>query len=178
MLKLGYIIIRKRFIFYITMPKSLENCKEYGDIFKIVKRNVKEVLGTERVGFMLILSELPAGVAAMHYMGSNSIVLNKSVVESLNAIEKAREKRNYVIYGLLLHEYIHTLGYVDERTVRSFCWKICEKTFGKDHLTTKMAYQGLGKIYPELAWVKPSASFYNSAEMVSGFDTDNISYIA
>jgi len=160
------------------MPKSLENCKEYGDIFKIVKRNVKEVLGTERVGFMLILSELPVGVAAMHYMGSNSIILNKSVVKSLNAIEKVREKRNYVIYGLLLHEYIHSLGYVHERTVRSLCWKICEKTFGKDHLTTKMAYQGPGKIYPELAWVTPSASFYKSAEIVNGFDTDNISYIA
>ena len=160
------------------MPKSLENCKEYGDIFKIVKRNVKEVLGTERVGFMLILSELPAGVAAMHYMGSNSIILNKSLVKSLDVIEKAREKRNYVIYDLLLHEYIHTLGYVDERTVRSLCWKICEKTFGKDHLTTKMAYHGPGKIYPELALVKPSASFYNSAEIVNGFDTENISYIA
>ncbi len=160
------------------MPKSLENCKEYGDIFKIVKRNVKEVFGTERVGFMLVLSELPAGVAAMHYMGSNSIILNKSLVKSLDVIEKAREKRNYVIYDLLLHEYIHSLGYVDERTVRSLCWKICEKTFGKDHLTTKMAYPGPGKIYPELALVKPSASFYNSAEIVNGFDTENISYIA
>ncbi len=160
------------------MPKSLENCKEYGDIFKSVKRSVMEVLGTERVGFMLVLSELPAGVAAMHYMGSNSIVLNKSLIKSLDAIEKAREKRNYVIYDLLLHEYIHSLGYVDERTVRSLCWKICEKTFGKDHLTTKMAYQGPGKIYPELALVKPSASFYNSAEIVHGFDTENISYIA
>lgn len=159
------------------MQKSLENCEEYGDIFKIVKRNVKEVLGTQRVGFMLILGELPACVAAMHYMGSNSIVLNKSVVKSLNAIEKVKKKRNYVIYDLLLHEYIHTLGYVDERTVRSLCWQICEKTFGEDHLTTKMAFHGPGKIYPQLAWIKPSASFYGSAEMVSGFDKDNTSYI-
>ena len=159
------------------MEKRLANCEGYGDVFKIVKRSVKDVLGMRRAGLMLVLGNLRPNIGALHFLGSNAIVLNKSFVESLDVIVKTKKEKNYIIYDLLLHEYIHSFGYLDEHTVRSFCWKVCEKTFGKDHLTTKMAYEGPWKVYPKLAWVGPSGNFYPGAKIIKRFDEDSISYI-
>ncbi len=40
---------------------------------------------------------------------------------------------------MLVHEYLHALGYVSEAEVRSLVYKISKECFGEDHIVTKLA---------------------------------------
>lgn len=117
----------------------LDQCKDFKDIFQIVKRSVKETLGLERTGLMLYLTDMPMAVGAYHQVGSNSIVMNSSLFEHvMNTSANWREVNSFV-YSILTHEYIHTLGCLDERRVRQLTYVVSKGTFGDRHLATRMA---------------------------------------
>lgn len=46
---------------------------------------------------------------------------------------------NAIIFNLLTHEYLHTLGKFSERKVRQLVYDITKKCFGADHIATKIA---------------------------------------
>lgn len=156
--------------------KKLRECKDYGDVFEVVKETAKNVLGKSRAGLMLVLGDLPAQVGALHSLGTNAIVVNKAIIDALPVLVKKKEERNSIVYVFILHEYLHSLGYIDEGEVRTLTRSICEKSFGKDHLATKLALAGPWQLYPELAWIKPK-DFGETAEVVKGFDKSSTSYI-
>jgi hypothetical protein len=54
------------------------------------------------------------------------------------------------VYSILLHEYPHALGHVEEPEVRRAVYDISLATFGPDHPATKIASEGPGAIFPSI----------------------------
>ena len=119
------------------MPPDLERAKDYGDIFVLVKKSVNRSLGIHRVGLMLYLGNLPIRVGAFHPLGTNDIVLNRRL---LGQTKSLKEKSN--VYAILVHEYLHSLGFTDERQVRRLTHKVCQENFGKTHPVVQASLTG------------------------------------
>ena len=70
-------------------------------------------------------------------MGTNDIVINRRLLGSITSV---KEKSN--VFAILVHEYLHTLGFTDERQVRRLTYRICQDNFGKNHPTVEAALTG------------------------------------
>jgi len=155
---------------------DLEKSKNYGDLFVVVKQAVKKVLGQTRSGLLLYLGDLPLNVGAYHQVGSNGIVLNRRVLEIVSRSTKTEIEMNSFVFSLLLHEYLHSLGYLDEAEVRRLVYNICIKIFGEDHPTKILSLQmPISKIYPSDIHNKESTPYL---ELVKDFERPEKAYIA
>jgi hypothetical protein len=157
---------------YFLISAEIEKAKSYGDIFTLVKKAVKRSLGQHRVGLMLYLGNLPMRVGAFHPLGTNDIVLNRKL---LDAAAKTEPKWKAYVFSILLHEYLHTLGYVDEKQVRSLTYRICLDNFGRGHYIVEAAATG--------PWVNLSPEAFESIgeemdlERVPDFEKIDSGYI-
>jgi hypothetical protein len=159
--------------------KKFERVESISDVFELVKEIVKEFLDLERGGLMLGLMELGAGrgyfVGAFHQVGSNLIVMNKT---PLRVIEETRpEMSNAYCFHILLHEYLHSLGLLDEDYTRLTTIAISERAFGEDHPITLIS-KNFSSMFPEithmdLGWRPPEMKI----DFVSDFDRSNTTYI-
>lgn len=120
----------------------LENAEGYSEVWKIVKDTVKISLNERRVGMLLFLDDLPLRLGAYHPLGTNNIVLNRALVNIVEAASKSKRMINAFVYTLLLHEYLHALGRHGEAEVRPLVYEISRKSFGEDHITTQLAKLG------------------------------------
>lgn len=120
----------------------LENAKSYGEVWEVVKETTKFSLGQYRVGMMLFLDDLPLNIGAYHPLGTNNIVLNRALVQIVESATGSRKLINAFVYVLLLHEYLHALGYVAEKEVRQLVYEISKKSFGEDNLVSELARKG------------------------------------
>lgn len=159
-----------------SFKEQLEKCKDYGDIFDLVKKAVKKTIGRERVGLMLYLGNLPLHVGAFHQLGSNGIVINKRLLNLMFKSAKSITEVNSFIFTLLIHEYLHSLGYVDEHQVRRLVYEISREVFGTDHPATQMA------LHPPLPRIPPSEMQPGKRdielELIKDFERSNQSYIS
>lgn len=157
----------------------LEKARDLSEVFEVVKGVVKENLGRLRAGLMLGLADLgnhPAGfVGAFYPVASNIIVMNKVPLRRIR--ETNPELYKPYAFNVLLHEYLHTLGYLDEATVRRIVLDLSTKALGEDHLATHIArdYSAFfpSLVYPDVAWRPEELSL----EIVTGFDQSNVAYI-
>jgi len=117
----------------------LENAKSYGEVWEIVKDSVAFSLRKRRGGMMLFLDDLPIQLGAYHPLGTNNIVLNRRLVQIVEASIKSKRIVNGLIYNLLLHEYLHALGKYSELDVRRLVYVIAKKCFGEDYIVTTIA---------------------------------------
>jgi hypothetical protein len=163
-----------------SFNERLAEAESLADIFELVKHAVRKAHKTGRAGLTLGLAELggsEAGfVGAFYPFGSNIIVMNKT---PLRRIMTSRPQL-YKPYSflILLHEYLHSLGYVDEGFVRETAYKISLKLFGEEHLVTQIA-EDLGRFLPEL--IDPGPGWQPTGipaiEMVRDFDRSSTEYI-
>lgn len=155
----------------------LENAKNYGAIWEVVKETAKCSLGQHRASMMLFLDDLPLNIGAYHPLGTNNIVLNRILVQIAEAATNSRKLINGFIYILLLHEYLHALGYVAEEIVRPLTYEVSKKSFGEDSLISKLAKEGpweLLKNVPLGAIQTPKRVI----EIVKDFERNNQKYIS
>lgn len=117
----------------------LDKARGYNEIWELIKETVKDSLKERRVGMLLFLDDLPLQLGAYHPLGTNNIVLNRTLVQLVEATTKEKRLVNAFVYTLLLHEYLHALGYVPEAEVRPLVYQVSEDCFGKDHVVTKLA---------------------------------------
>lgn len=117
----------------------LENASSYGEVWEIVKDAVAYSLNKRRVGMMLFLDDLPIQLGAYHPIGTNNITLNRLLVQAVESSTKSKRVVNALIYNLLLHEYLHALGYVSELKVRQLVYHVTRECFGEDHIATAIA---------------------------------------
>jgi len=122
--------------------RELERARSFKDIFLVVKKAVKLVLGLSRVGLMLYIGDLPLKIFAYHIVGTNSIVLNRRILRAMSRSLFSDLEFNSTVFLILLHEYLHSLGYINEHKVNDLVYKISRKCFGKDHLVTEKALLG------------------------------------
>ena len=121
----------------------LDKSKDFQEIFSLVKKVVKKIMNEARVGLMLVLASLPAKIGAYHEVGSNSIVLNRRILDAVIKSGKTLREINSYIFTILLHEYLHSLGHLDERQVQEISYKVTSNTFGENHPTTRFVLNGL-----------------------------------
>jgi hypothetical protein len=117
----------------------LENAKSYGEVWNIVKDSVDFSVHKRRSGMMLFLDDLPIQLGAYHSIGTNNIVLNRTLVEIVEGSAESKLMVNALIYNLLLHEYLHALGAYSELDVRRLVYDIARKCFGEDYVVTVVA---------------------------------------
>jgi hypothetical protein len=154
-------------------------------IFENVKKDVKKIMGRHRAGLSLGLVEMGmfrgGFIGGMHFHPGTEIVMNKSPLKII------LESQPYEIiwaytYHILLHEYIHSLGIVDEQQCRTITLTISEEIFkDKNHPVLILARNGIGVFIPDLKIVfvpperRPDGM---SIEYVSGFDRESQSYFS
>jgi hypothetical protein len=156
--------------------ESLEQSKSYGDLFDLVKRATKKALGLNRSGLMLYLGDLPLRIGAFHQIGSNGIVLNRRVVDIVSRSASSIAEMNSFVFTLLLHEYLHSLGYLDESDVQNLVHRISSDIFGADHPTVHMALDPpLPKILPPDMHAE---SLDPTLELIKDFEASKPPYIA
>ena len=160
--------------------KELKKARTIPDVFEVVKLAVVKTLGIERAGLMLGLADLGAGrdflLGAFYPVGSNIIVMNKTPLKRISETDPKLFKP--YIFHVLLHEYLHTLGFIDEEECQVCSYFISRKLFGDNHLTTRIA-RDMREFIPELSypvygWYPPSRM---DVEIVEGFDSSNVDYI-
>lgn len=148
---------------------------DYDRIFSIVKKDVKRHIGRERSGLGLALSDLPATLGAYWQVGGNYIVMNESLVKAMTRIASSVTEFNSYVYVILMHEYIHSLGYIDEIETRKVTENVVRSAFGTDHFAYRMSSGDIWSLYPALKYVRGGNG--SNLRIVSTFDSSSISYI-
>jgi len=163
----------------MNFSEKLLNSKFIPDIFEVVKEVVRIMVNSERAGLMLGLAELGGSptfwIGAFYPVGSNMIVMNKS---SLNRVLETNPALfNPYCFHVLLHEYLHSLGILDEETTRRDTYEITRKAFGDGHTITQMT-QDIRRFLPYVTyhdpfWTPPREL---EIELVKGFDDSSVTY--
>jgi hypothetical protein len=164
----------------IDYGARLDKANSLPDIFEVVKSMVLHSTGKSRGGLMLGMANLgnpsQGFFGGFFAMGSNVIVLNKIPLQRIKETRPALYKP--YVFDVMLHEYLHSLGYLDEEEVRLKVHQMIRDALGEDHLATQIAAD-IGRFikhlaYPDVSWKPEDAGL----ELVTGFDRSSVSYIA
>jgi len=162
--------------------RTLNACETLADIFELVKQSVKRFLNKHRAGLMLGLANLGMKrgyfIGAFHPVGSNIIIMNKAPLEvALKSTDK--QVYNAYCFHLLLHEYLHSLGYVTEEDVRELTREVCRLALGSDNPATIMAERGIGTYFPKVTYFRQGFSLPRDLriEIIRDFDKSSVGYI-
>ena len=165
-----------------ALNARLDACGNLADIFELVKEATKSFLGQHRAGLMLGMANLGmrrgSFVGAFHPIGSNIIVMNKAPFDvALSTTDK--KVLNAYCFHLLLHEYLHALGYVSEDEVRDLVHRVCSLALGKDNPATVMAERGIAFYFPKVTYFSQNVPIPRDLqiELVKDFDKSSAGYI-
>jgi hypothetical protein len=157
----------------------LERARGLPEIFEVVKEAVRSSIGMSRAGLMLGLADM--GGSPLHMVGglypsaTNIIVMNKAPMAFL---AKDQERYRAYCFHILLHEYLHSLGFMDEAEVRRRTYQISRSALGEEHMATMMATD-LSRFLPNVSYGVPKDTDGElDIELVSDFDRSNCSYFA
>ncbi len=150
------------------------------DMFEVVKDLVECELGRHRAGLMLGMVDLGVHmggfVGAYFVVGGNAIVVNRQAL----AIIRHRQPdlvKPYQFY-ILLHEFLHAVGVLDEGQCRGMAASLSAKAFGEAHDVTRIA-RDFGSIFRDI--IRPGYGFMPpedpTMEIISGFDRSSVTYI-
>jgi hypothetical protein len=151
--------------------------KEMPLIFEQVKEDVRKIYGKKRAGLSLGLVEMGmykgGFIGGMHFSPGTDIVMNKTPLKIL------LEQQPYEIiwaytYHILLHEYIHALGALNEMICRDITLRISEAIFTEDdHPAIILAKKGIGAYFPNLHLIYAPPDLKPDGipiEYIDGFD--------
>ncbi|MCX6778272.1 MAG: hypothetical protein NT157_05315 [Candidatus Micrarchaeota archaeon] len=150
-----------------------EFSRELIEVFEEVKEAVRRQEGAHRAGLMLGLQEMgagPAGFVGGYYpVSSNVIVMNKTPLRRIRETNPSL-LRPYSFH-ILLHEYIHSLGVLDEEATRRKTYEVSRKCFGENHPATQLSLD-IHRFFPNLVYPfsgwEPKGEM--SVELIKGFD--------
>lgn len=155
---------------------SLDGRMNYDKVFSVVKSTVRASTGKERSGLGLALSDLPNTLGAFWQVGGNYIVMNQALIDAMSRLTTTPREFNSFIYMILTHEYLHSLGYIDEMDARQMTARVARKAFGEDHPAFVMSNGDLWTLYPALRTV--SGGNGQNIKIIGNFDSSSTSYIA
>ena len=128
-----------------------------------------------RAGLSLILQRMPTNLGAYHVLGSNLIIANKRILDIIKKYKSSEEYNSY-LFMILVHEYFHSPGIIDELQVRNMTYTLIASLVGQDHIATKMARYQPWDLFPELNLFY-NTSFEQKFEIIRNFDKTTQSYI-
>ena len=161
---------------HVQFREKVASLKDFNEAFELVKSVVLQKFRMHRAGLSLILQMMPSNLGAYHMLGSNAIVMNSYLLAAVRKIAGSTEEYNSYLFMVLAHEYLHSLGIVDENTVRQMTFELCKWMLGDDHAATRMAKEDPSTIYPELRSLMQS-QFSRDFQVVRNFDKTNQTYI-
>jgi hypothetical protein len=162
---------------YSDYRLKLDNAGGFGEVYEIVKETARHSLGKHRVGMMLYLDDLPLQVGAYHLVGTNSIVMNRALLRIVEATASSKQLVNAFVYTILLHEYLHALGYMQEPTVNTLVQQVSVDCFGEDHPASRLARMGPWSLLRGAPLNEVEAP-KRVMEIVKDFERSNQSYIS
>lgn len=123
-------------------------------IFEKIKEDVRKVYGRHRAGLSLGLVEMGMNrggfIGGMHFHPGTDIVMNKTPLKIILKEQPFEIVWAYT-YHILLHEYIHSLGIINEHQCRIVTLKISEEIFmDSNHPAINLAKNGIGTYFPNL----------------------------
>ena len=154
----------------------IDRAQGFSEVWEIVKDTVQDALGEHRVGMMLFLDDLPLQVGAYHPLGTNNIVLNRTLVQIAEAATQSKRLVNAFVYSLLVHEYLHALGHVPEGDVRPLVYQVSKDCFGEDHIVTRLVEKSPWALLRGVPLSRIEAP-KRVIEIVKDFEKTNQSYI-
>lgn len=160
----------------IQFREKISHLKDFNEAFELVKTVVMQKFRMHRAGLSLILQMMPSNLGAYHMLGSNAIVMNSYLLAAVKKIAGSIEEYNSYMFMVLAHEYLHSLGIVDENTVRQMTYELCTWMLGDDHPAARMAKEDPSTLYPELKSLMQS-QFSREFHVVGNFDRSNQTYI-
>jgi hypothetical protein len=155
---------------------ALSSAVGFDDIFEMVKAATERYLGMHRAGLTLVLGDIPNSVGAYHEMGSNAIVMNRNILRIVESLAKSKAKKNSYVFMILLHEYLHSLGYTSDRKVRDLGKQITDAYLGSRHMAGEMAVKPLDLFFPDFERL---SGFRDKGEYqtIHRFDSSSTPYI-
>jgi len=161
------------------MYRYNENKVEHSLIesFEEVKDAVQKIARLSRSGLMLGLQELGSSIegfiGAYFPVSSNIIVVNNTPIRRIT--ETKPELLKPYGFNVLLHEYIHSLGFLNEEFTKQKTYEITKKYYGEKHIATKLStdikqfFPNL--VYPIQGWLPPDET--QTIKLIKGFDWSN-----
>jgi hypothetical protein len=161
--------------------------KKIPDAFERIKRDVQKVLRQRRAGLNLGFVDMgmsPQGfVGGMFFSGGTMILMNTRALQVLlddTTNRNMPEIAEYYVYHVLMHEYVHSLGYLDERECRDVTAYITHELYPHNHPISIMADRGIGVYFPQFIYAPENFAFKSpqdgSIELVKGFDRGSTTY--
>jgi len=158
--------------------------KQMPNIFKRVKSDVRKIYKRHRAGLSLGLVEMGiykgGFIGGMHFPPGTDIVMNKTPLKIILK-EQPYEIVWAYIYHILLHEYIHSLGVLDEQQCRNITLRISEKIFKENnHPAIILAKNGIATFFPNLPliYAPPDLKPELQIEYIYNFDQESYDYIS
>ncbi|PNX54257.1 MAG: hypothetical protein BV458_00120 [Thermoplasmata archaeon M9B2D] len=144
------------------------------ETFEEVKKAVQQNERRSRGGLMLGLQEIGASldgfIGAYYPVASNIIIVNKTPLRRI--LETDTSLLVPYVFHILLHEYIHSLGFLDEKTTGRKTYEISKKQFGEHHIVTEFS-TNIRKFFPNLVYPIHGWTPLQETppiELVQGFD--------
>ncbi len=155
----------------------LEEAKGFGEVYELVKDSVKRSLGKQRLSMLLFLDDLPLQVGAYHQVDTNNIIMNRRLLAIVQATANSRLAVNAFVYSILLHEYMHALGYLREAEVKALVYRVSAEAFGEEHVATRLAKLGPWTLLGNMPTSEAEAP-RRVIEIVKDFEKTDRTYIA
>jgi hypothetical protein len=159
-----------------ALAARVAGIKDFDEAFELVKSSVFAKFKMHRAGLSLILQVMPSRLGAYHILGSNVIVMNSYVLAAIKKLSGSYAEYNAYLFMVLAHEYLHSLGIVDENKVRQMTYDLCRTMLGEGHSSTKMAKEDPSSLFPQLRYMVHN-QFGKEFQVVKNFDKADQSYI-
>ncbi len=164
------------------------------EIFETVKKDARKVLsrdenfsgrGSHRAGLTLGLVDMGmyqgGFIGGMYFHPGTDIVMNKSPLRIILKSQPYEIVWAYT-YHILLHEYIHSLGVIDEWLCRGDTLNVSKEIFKeKDHPVIILAENDIGYYIPNLkiTYIPPDRRPDGMPiEYITGFDEESQPYFS
>jgi len=158
------------------ISQKLQEASTLSEVFELVKLAVWQMLGKDQAGLMVGLTDIPtenAWLGAYYSPDSNIIIMNKLPIRKLK--QKSPELFVPYAFNVLLHEYIHSLGYYDEEEARRLTYAISRQLLGEGHIATQLALD-INQFMEHINYAgMPVQS--DAIEFLPGIDRKNTDYI-
>jgi hypothetical protein len=150
------------------------------DVFELVKEVVRLREGVSRPGLALGLQELGMSwegcIGAYYPITSNTIVMNKTLLRCISEVNETL--LGPYAFHVLLHEYLHSLGYFDEEVIRRKIYEISKNLFGDKHLITQLSLDTTrfspSIVYPIYGWIPPKE--ISPVELMHGYSPKSMNF--
>jgi len=161
-----------------SFAEMVDGADTITEVFSVIERIVLEGFKAHRP-VMLGLADLGVQgefmIGAFHPVGSNLIVLNRTPLERISS-NAPKELFNAYCFHVLLHEYLHALGLLDEQLVGAMVHEISRRFLGEDHPATVMSVKGVTHFFPFIMHYSPGTLPELKVEILRGFSQQGTNY--